>query len=429
MAAGIGPGRERGPGHRRLGGPRGRDAGKSPLLLQPGQVGQLARLEQPRDDSGLQTVQADDDDFLDGLILPAGSTTTGTHHHRDSAHNLSEPLISLRKQAQSHVRANLILTKNAVTAQTSPRLQPKLRAGGGSWSAGAVAEETVEKDTDGRAGETRQRKESEEPGMAKSAQPWRLLVSAVVFLIAGSPAGSTVARAPNIVILVADDLGYGDLGCYGHPTIRTPHLDRMAAEGMKFTQYYGAAVCTPSRAALLTGRLPIRSGLNRVLFPDSTGGIPDDEITLAQALRAHGYATLCIGKWHLGHLPQYLPTRHGFDHYFGIPYSNDMDVAESEQPPIPLMRDESIIEQPAVQDTLTLRYTARSSDSSTSRSAGARQGPTVFPVPALHLSTCSPARQQGVSRQEPARAIWRRHRRDRLERRADSGPAPGPGSG
>ncbi|MFI5454482.1 MAG: sulfatase [Isosphaerales bacterium] len=180
---------------------------------------------------------------------------------------------------------------------------------------------------------------------------------ALAFLMAVAMARSGEVRAPNVVILLADDLGYGDLGCYGHPTIRTPHLDQMAAEGLKLTQYYAAPLCTPSRAALLTGRLPIRSGLNRVLFPTSTGGIPDDEITLAEALKAHGYATMCIGKWHLGHLPRYFPRRHGFDHYFGIPYSNDMDVEKSGHPPIPLMRDETIIEQPAVQQTLTLRYT------------------------------------------------------------------------
>jgi arylsulfatase A-like enzyme len=174
---------------------------------------------------------------------------------------------------------------------------------------------------------------------------------------ASPPARPDEARAPNLVILLADDLGYGDLGCYGHPTIHTPNLDRMAAEGMKFTQYYAAPYCTPSRAALLTGRLPIRSGLNYVLFPTSDGGIPDDEVTLAEALKARGYATLCVGKWHLGHLARYLPTRHGFDHYFGIPYSNDMDLKKEKQPPIPLLRDESIIEQPAVQETLTLRYT------------------------------------------------------------------------
>ncbi len=176
----------------------------------------------------------------------------------------------------------------------------------------------------------------------------------LVFL---SLAASTLAapRQPNFVVLFADDLGYGDLGCYGHPTIRTHELDRMAAEGMRFTQFYSAApVCTPSRAALLTGRLPIRSGLcadkPRVLFPFSAGGIPDSEITLAEALKNKGYATICVGKWHLGHLPQYLPTRHGFDAYFGIPYSNDMK-------PTPLMRNEKVIEETAVQETLTPRYT------------------------------------------------------------------------
>ena len=179
----------------------------------------------------------------------------------------------------------------------------------------------------------------------------------LAFLIACGSVAAKEAGAPNFVILLADDLGYGDLGCYGHPTIRTPHLDQMAAQGMKFSQFYAAHLCTPSRAALLTGRLPIRSGLNQVLFPTSTGGIPAGEITLAEALKSHGYATMCIGKWHLGHLPAFLPTRHGFDHYFGIPYSNDMDVKKSGHPPIPLLRDETIVEQPVKQETLTLRYT------------------------------------------------------------------------
>ncbi|NLH42109.1 MAG: sulfatase-like hydrolase/transferase, partial [Planctomycetes bacterium] len=137
-------------------------------------------------------------------------------------------------------------------------------------------------------------------------------------------------RKPNFIIVFADDLGYGDLGCYGHPTIRTPNLDRMAAEGQRWTDFYvGASVCTPSRAALLTGRLPIRSGMcnsdRRVLFPDSAGGLPQGEITIAEALKHQGYTSACIGKWHLGHLPQYLPTNNGFDYYFGLPYSNDMD--------------------------------------------------------------------------------------------------------
>lgn len=184
-------------------------------------------------------------------------------------------------------------------------------------------------------------------------------------------------RPPNIVVIVADDLGYGDLGVYGHPTIRTPRLDRMAAEGIRFTQFYAAAsVCTPSRAALLTGRLPIRSGMSsdhrRVLFPDSGGGLPADEITLAGALKTKRYATAAIGKWHLGHLEPFLPTRHGFDVYYGIPYSNDMDRVNDAQVPkgraafanpkieywnVPLMRNDEIIERPADQTTITRRYT------------------------------------------------------------------------
>lgn len=192
---------------------------------------------------------------------------------------------------------------------------------------------------------------------------------------AGSAAPAEPDRSPNFIIIYTDDLGYGDLACYGHPTIRTPHLDRMAAEGMRFTDFYSAcSVCTPSRAALLTGRLPVRSGMcgdeRRVLFPNSPGGLPDGEITLAEGLKAKGYATACIGKWHLGHLPDYLPTRHGFDSYYGIPYSNDMDrVAEPkggstksldplvEDFNVPLIRDEEIVERPADQRTIARRYT------------------------------------------------------------------------
>ncbi len=189
------------------------------------------------------------------------------------------------------------------------------------------------------------------------------ILAAAALTVAQSESGSAQKETPpNIVVLFADDLGYGDLSCYGHPTIRTPHLDRMAAEGMRFTQFYSAAeVCTPSRAGLLTGRLPIRSGMcsdrRRVLFPDSSGGLPDDEITIAEALKGKGYATACIGKWHLGHLPQYLPTRHGFDFYFGVPYSNDMHNKQRGDPPVPLMRGEETIEQPVDQTTLTQRYT------------------------------------------------------------------------
>src|SRR5690606_30308302 len=127
-------------------------------------------------------------------------------------------------------------------------------------------------------------------------------------------------KQPNFIIIFADDLGYGDLGCYGHPTIATPNLDRMASEGMKFTQFYVAAnVCTPSRAALLTGRLPVRSGMagsensGNVLYPFSTGGLPQSEVTLARALKTKAYQTAIIGKWHLGHLPDCPPPAHAFD--------------------------------------------------------------------------------------------------------------------
>lgn len=193
----------------------------------------------------------------------------------------------------------------------------------------------------------------------------RLLLAAL--LLAES---APQAEKPNIVIVFADDLGYGDLGCQGHPTIRTPHLDRMAAEGMRFTNFYSAApVCTPSRAALLTGRYAVRSGMasdkRRVLFPNSAGGLPESEITLAAALKAQGYATASIGKWHLGHLPQYLPHRRGFDTWFGLPYSNDMDRLPAAKPGepkwsafnVPLQRNDEVVERPADQTTLTRRYT------------------------------------------------------------------------
>ena len=201
------------------------------------------------------------------------------------------------------------------------------------------------------------------------------LIATCILLVEGCALSEAqTADQPNIVIIFADDLGYGDLGTYGHPTIQTPHLDRMAAEGMKFTQFYSAAsVCTPSRAALLTGRLPVRSGMasdeRRVLFPDSKYGIPAEEITTAEALKEVGYATAAIGKWHLGHHDQYLPTNNGFDSYYGIPYSNDMNRVvggewkeifwepESEYWNVPLMRDTEIIERPADQETITKRYT------------------------------------------------------------------------
>ncbi|MCP4192933.1 MAG: sulfatase [Planctomycetaceae bacterium] len=186
--------------------------------------------------------------------------------------------------------------------------------------------------------------------------PSRLFLLAFLSLLPNSLSASETS--PNFVVIFCDDLGFADLGCFGHPTIRTPHLDRMAAEGQKWTSFYCAApVCTPSRAGLMTGRLPIRNGMTSakrvVLFPNSGGGLPQEEITMAELLKQRNYATACIGKWHLGHLPQFLPTQAGFDEYFGIPYSNDMHKPGG----VPLMRNEKILEQPVDQRTVTKRYT------------------------------------------------------------------------
>jgi arylsulfatase A len=189
---------------------------------------------------------------------------------------------------------------------------------------------------------------------------------------------SSSPSPPNIVFVLADDLGYGDLGSYGNLEIRTPNLDQLAAEGERFTDFYVASpVCTPSRASLLTGRYPIRMEFDprAVFFPDSRGGLDPAEVTIAEVLRARGYATALVGKWHLGHLPQYLPLDQGFDEFFGLPYSNDMDEPQYPGQPIPerpclsllpacregvpLMDGNQIVEMPAIQETLTRRYTER----------------------------------------------------------------------
>lgn len=169
-------------------------------------------------------------------------------------------------------------------------------------------------------------------------------------------------RPPNVILVFTDDLGYGDLGSYGHPLIQTPNLDQMADEGIRLTSFYVAASsCTPSRAALLTGRYPLRSGLPRVIFPAQDKGLPASEHTLAEAFKERGYRTMCVGKWHLGQTrEEFMPTSQGFDHYYGMITSNDMmrpwvdtDV------PLHLYRDmEPTEEFPVDQTTLTARYTA-----------------------------------------------------------------------
>ncbi len=183
-----------------------------------------------------------------------------------------------------------------------------------------------------------------------------------LLLLAGAACTTPEANEPgppNIVLIFADDLGYGDLSSYGHPTIHTPRLDRMAQEGIKLTAFYvAAAACTPSRAALLTGRYPIRSGMVHVLGPDAEHGLPASEVTLAEALKAQGYQTTAIGKWHLGAQDGFFPTENDFDTYYGILYSNDMMPPWVQtQRPLELWRDTEPIEHPVDQTTLTKRYT------------------------------------------------------------------------
>ena len=192
---------------------------------------------------------------------------------------------------------------------------------------------------------------------------------------------SASAKQPNIVLIFVDDQGYEDIGCFGSPKIATPHLDKMAAEGRKFTSFYSAnSVCSPSRAALLTGSYPTRVSIPSVLFPRHEIGLNPDEFTIAEMLKAKGYATACIGKWHIGHKTKFLPTKQGFDSYYGIPYSNDMTIDQeapladgivlregmtaekirNDKPKknwVPLMRDEEVVEYPCDQTTLTKRYT------------------------------------------------------------------------
>lgn len=173
-------------------------------------------------------------------------------------------------------------------------------------------------------------------------------------------------RPPNLVLIFTDDQGYGDLACYGATDLRTPNIDRLATEGMKLTDFHvQASVCSPSRAALLTGCYPKRTGVSAVLVPKHKSGLRFDRLTLAEILKPVGYATMCVGKWHLGHTPGKFPTERGFDEYFGIPYSNDMGAMRGtgvvdpsrDKPPLPLMRASAILETEPDQAQLTRRYT------------------------------------------------------------------------
>jgi arylsulfatase A len=197
---------------------------------------------------------------------------------------------------------------------------------------------------------------------------------------AWSVGGAQAPPPPNLVVIFADDLGYGDLGAFGAPVIKTPRLDRMAAEGQKWTSFYVQPVCSPSRAALLTGRLPVRTGMwatpsgraPGVMRENGASGLPLAEVTIPELLKTRGYATGMVGKWHLGHVPDVLPMRHGFDEWLGLPYSHDMLMTaprdqgldspayydpKPEYWNVPLMRGEAVIERPVDHRTLTARYT------------------------------------------------------------------------
>ncbi len=191
---------------------------------------------------------------------------------------------------------------------------------------------------------------------------WLLLACCCGYLAAAErQAEKSAERPPNFIVVFIDDLGYADIGPFGAVKHRTPVLDRMADEGLRLTDFYSTcSVCTPSRASLLTGCYPRRVNMHVdeknlcVLFPAARKGLNPDEDTIADVLKRQGYATACIGKWHLGDHPEFLPTSQGFDSYFGIPYSNDM---HRQQVPLPLVRGEQVIEAPVKQESITRRYT------------------------------------------------------------------------
>jgi arylsulfatase A len=223
----------------------------------------------------------------------------------------------------------------------------------------------------------------------------------------GTDGAKPFAEKPNIVILFADDLGWGDLSYYGHPTSSTPHLDQLASEGMVFTQFYSAApVCSPSRAALMTGRYQVRSGIYPyVLRANSIGGLPHDETTLAELVKTVGYSTAHLGKWHLGvgESFQYLPTTQGFDYYLGVPYSTDMcpcficfypdvpcappgsaEQCHSDVVDCPLIENEEILQQPADLLTLTEKYVSAAKSIIKQNAAHTRASVCLGAVHQLH---------------------------------------------
>ena len=222
-------------------------------------------------------------------------------------------------------------------------------------------------------------------------------------------------RPPNIVIIFTDDLGYGDVGCFGARHLSTPRLDAMAAEGMRFTDFYVAQpVCSASRAALLTGCYPNRIGIAGALGPRSKVGLHADETTIGELCKSLGYATAVFGKWHLGHSPRFLPTRHGFDEFYGTPYSNDMwplhpdfvdlppEAAKRKQgyPPLPLFEGEAIVDAEVTGDDQR-RFTTDFTHRAVAFIESNRQRPFLLylahPMPHVPLFVLTTARSDAAS--------------------------------
>lgn len=185
------------------------------------------------------------------------------------------------------------------------------------------------------------------------------LAAGLLFFSLTATSFAADSRPPNVILIFIDDMGYADIGPFGNTQVKTPHLDKFATQGMKFTSFYATPVCSMSRASLMTGCYNTRVSVPGVLFPNSKVGLHPDEVTLGDIAKQKGYATTAIGKWHLGFQPEFLPTKQGFDSYFGIPYSNDMGTkpARPNFPPLPLMRNEKVIEEEPDQAQLTKRYT------------------------------------------------------------------------
>lgn len=187
-------------------------------------------------------------------------------------------------------------------------------------------------------------------------------VALTTTFLSASDIANPEKQKPNIIILLMDDVGYGDLSCYGHPVIRTSNMDKLASEGIRFTSFVTGSGCTPSRTQLITGRYMPRVNFGGTLDPfpggSGKGGIPSNETTLAEGLKKAGYKTGMAGKWHLGYQPEYLPVSKGFDEWFGLPYSNDfMKPWVETDVPLQLYKNSEVIEYPVEQQTLTVRYT------------------------------------------------------------------------